>query len=229
MISVNPNRVKPALLALVACSFLGLASCGSSTSSVEVGGGSAGSVAAGGANGAVSADCVSGSGGGASGTVCADADGNASVKATVDDGTDVTIDTSSEDTGDSVDAADDTVSDTDTSTEVTTGGGSATTVKAATGSTCAADFPLPSGANVLSCSDDGKVLDLLATVTDVEAAYDFYLDALPDAGYKISQQDAANLAGVYGASIDFSGSGIKVGSVVITDLGSKGMTVSLQR
>lgn len=232
MIINKPTRFKPALFALVAASVALATGCSSSAtdSQTAAGAGAAVSQLEAATGGSISGDCVSGNAQGASATVCADEDGNASVQATVDD-TDATIKASSNDeTEDSTDVT--TADDEDTDTSTAAGGGSATTAKpAASTGKCGAGFPLPSGALIVTCSDEAGSVDLVATVPDPEGAYDFYLDALPKAGYKITDKQSANLAGVYGANINFTGGEFKGSdtSIVLTDIGTGGLTVHLAR
>lgn len=224
-------RFKPALFALVAGTFVLATGCSSSGGSTQAAGGAAVSQLEAATGGSISGDCVSGNAQGASATVCADENGNASVKATVEDGSGASIDASSDSSDESTDVTTSDAEDTDTSTAA--GGGSATTTKPAGASTgtCAAGFPLPSGTVVVTCSDEAASVDLVATVPDPEGAYDFYLDALPKAGYKITDKESANLAGVYGATITFSGGDFRGAdtSVVLTDIGTGGLTVHLAR
>lgn len=224
----KPGRIKPALIALVAGTFVVATGCSSSGTSTQAAGGAAVSQLEAATGGSISGDCVSGSGQGASATVCADENGNASVKATVDD-TETSIDTETTEADESADAT--TADDTDTSTAA---GGSATTAKPATGATtgkCGAGFPLPSGTVIVTCSDEAGSVDLVATVPDPEGAYNFYLDALPKAGYKITDKESANLAGVYGANIAFTGGEFTGAdtSIVLTDIVTGGLTIHLAR
>ncbi len=231
MIILNSARFKPALFALVAGTLAVATGCSSSGTSTQAAGGAAVSQLEAATEGSISGDCVSGSGQGASATVCADENGNASVKATVDEGSGASIDTETTEAEESADVT--TADDEDTDTSTGAGGGSGTTTKPATApkGKCAAGFPLPSGTVVVTCSDDAASVDLVATVPDPEGAYEFYLDALPKAGYKITDKESANLAGVYGATITFTGGDFKGAdtSVVLTDLGTGGLTVHLAR
>lgn len=232
MTTINPARFKPALYALVAGTFVLATGCSSSGGSTQAAGGAAVSQLEAATGGSISGDCVSGNSQGASATVCADGNGDASVKATVDEGSGASINASSDDSSD--ESADVTTSDDeDTDASTAAGGGSGTTTKPAAAPTgrCAAGFPLPSGAVVVTCSDEAASVDLVATVSDPEGAYQFYLDALPKAGYKITDKESANLAGVYGATITFSGGDFTGAdtSVVLTDIGTGGLTVHLAR
>lgn len=232
MIISKPTRFKPALFALVAASVALATGCSSSAtdSQTAAGAGAAVSQLEAATGGSISGDCVSGSAQGASATVCADEDGNASVQATVDD-TDATVAASNDNTDASTDVT--TADDEGTDTSTAAAGGSATTTKPAggTSATCGAGFPLPSGTVIVTCSDEAASVDLVATVPDPEGAYDFYLDALPKAGYKITDKQAANLAGVYGANIVFSGGEFTGAdtSIVLTDIGTGGLTIHLTR
>ncbi len=231
MTNSNPARFKPALIALVAGTLVLATGCSSSGTSTQAAGGAAVSQLEAATGGSISGDCVSGSGQGASATVCADENGNASVKATVDDeASGASVNAATDDTaGASTDAT--TADDEGTDNSAAAGGSATTTKPAAATGKCGAGFPLPSGTVVVTCSDEAASVDLVATVPDPEGAYDFYLDALPKAGYTITDKESANLAGVYGATITFTGGDFTGAdtSVVLTDLGTGGLTVHLAR
>lgn len=72
-----------------------------------------------------------------------------------------------------------------------------------------AGFPVPPGGTVQDLVDVGGRLAGTITVTSAQEAYDFYVPALPDAGYTV---DSANLAGGVGA-ITISGGGLEDGQL----------------
>lgn len=70
-------------------------------------------------------------------------------------------------------------------------------------------FPLPPGATVAAVGDDGRQIAATVTVSSAQEAFDFYLSALPGAGYTVTSSDSVNAGGVLAGEIDLTGNGFE--------------------
>ena len=75
-------------------------------------------------------------------------------------------------------------------------------------------FPIPEGGEATGYGS-GNEYSGLVTVTDSKAAYDFWLGALPKAGYEISDKTETGSGEGFIAQINFSGNGLNDGSISI--------------
>lgn len=75
-------------------------------------------------------------------------------------------------------------------------------------------FPIPEGGEATGYGSGNKYSGLVS-VTDSKAAYDFWLGALPKAGYEISDKTETGSGEGFIAQISFSGNGLNAGSISI--------------
>lgn len=68
-----------------------------------------------------------------------------------------------------------------------------------------ADFPFPADYTIAATNDDNGALSVILNVPNAKAAYDFYKDALPQAGYQVDDEGAVAVGDIgFAGGLTFS-------------------------
>jgi hypothetical protein len=89
------------------------------------------------------------------------------------------------------------------------------------------DFPLPPGARVTEARDGGDT-GIVLTGVEPGVVAEFYRDALPAAGYRITKDNSIGVGGVDVIGMSFTGHGYN-GEIAVVSTGSDTVAISLDK